>query len=50
LRHLLTVDPKERISASNALKHPWFIENHCAVERVIDFKMAHDALQTLKEY
>ena len=44
------MNPEERISAKEALDHPWFVGNHWKMERVMDFKVAHDALETLKSY
>jgi hypothetical protein len=44
------VNPITRISAEEALKHPWFVGNQCTTEKVIDFKAAHDALDALRQY
>lgn len=34
LRHLLVVNPLHRLSAKEALQHPWFLSSHQLVDQV----------------
>jgi len=47
---LLTLDPKRRPSAMEALKHPWIVEAYKKVDKNINKQEAEQALINLKAF
>ncbi|SBT76869.1 calcium-dependent protein kinase 3, putative [Plasmodium ovale] len=48
IKRCLTMDPMKRISASDALKHPWFRKKKCFFN--LDVKMDIHVLENIKNY